>query len=610
MPESDGVGSPLEAGGDAGSSAAAAETTTEDVPSNVLQPQPHEHSSRLLFAAPDDPDGPGLQRYRAIVAQFDELFGCTETIRAAGDEWQLAHDDDGVQYWESQIAPPPDAPDSIDGGLYEYSVLLDAVDSVGEKTVNVQFRAAFSNSEHVETGEPIQSLPDDLPRGVRVQINSSNIAPRRTLDVLQALADELLDVDPDYFAAEDIHPWSRVTNLAYYVRVRRDVSEDRIVSEGGVLERLTRFGSNRRGKGELKWDNEEIMAHYQKVAMNPTNLGYLYGDHRIGKHLKSYHMKNPESAAGSVTSHPKLEVQYSTEYSTHDTAAWHAAHADDGEPCLEDVRDELETFLLNALGWGGLPLQPDSEVYVADQYWDIEAFGDERSEELAEAVVDDPTDVVAEQRRELVTDRLLQDPPTDAEQAVLEARFNGGVSDVEELAEEADVGTSTVYRVVEKFRELLTTVHGRLETRDSVVYDHLCDFVDRLGRDLSNVAESIRRLVRDRVELDDESALMQWGRRYGVEVIEQGRELEIRIQRATAMPETQIGKIIAEGAKAAFAVGANTWHAFVNAAVIANGKRYPNALTGGPEIYRSKGGEKIRRSDLRKHANLKALREL
>ncbi len=125
-----------------------------------------------------------------------------------------------------------------------------------------------------------------------------------------------IDVDSNYFREDCLHEWSRVYGLELYVRVLRSIVEDRVVDTNGVMDRLAQFSSVRRGRGEYKWDNEEIVGHRHAVAMNETSLEKLYGEHEVGKLLKSYLPKNPEKqASGSSTYHPKIEVQFNTSYS-------------------------------------------------------------------------------------------------------------------------------------------------------------------------------------------------------------------------------------------------------------------------------------------------------
>lgn len=281
------------------------------MPEDIVDPKEHESGSKLLFADEEDPDDLGLKRYFGIVSQYDRIRELAEdgaTFEAAGETWRFNHnpDEDGptVNYWEGMIETRPE--DSGDA-YYEYNIPLVAVDSVGEKKVNLQFHPGLPNATNVETGDPIGGLPDDMPEGLRVQINTANV---HTNDYLAVLTEFFRAAGITTTYLDDIHPWIRVTAMALYVRIDRGVSESKIVDRDGLLERLARFSSIRRGRGEWKWDNEEIIGHRTSVAFNTTSLEKFYPGHSVGKLLKSYHMKHPANDQGIDTSHPKLEVQW------------------------------------------------------------------------------------------------------------------------------------------------------------------------------------------------------------------------------------------------------------------------------------------------------------
>jgi hypothetical protein len=81
--------------------------------------------------------------------------------------------------------------------------------------------------------------------------------------LLQRLSDEL-GVEPDYVALENLHPWSRVTQLGRLYRVDREYSEEHLVSMGGLLERISRVAPCAGGKGSHFWDDEDVTGHYIK----------------------------------------------------------------------------------------------------------------------------------------------------------------------------------------------------------------------------------------------------------------------------------------------------------------------------------------------------------
>lgn len=236
----------------------------------MLSPQIHEAAAHLLFANPTDLDDPGLGRYFGFVSQFDRAFDFAEssvTFEAAGELWRFNHnpEEDGpsINYWEGKI----DADGQDYDAFFEYNIPVVAVDDTEEKKINFQFRPSLPEAKHVDSGNRIQSIPEDLPEGLRVQIQSSIVELDDYVTILPGLFQKL-GVHTKYL--DDIHPWSRLNALAQYVRIDRDVSESHIVDQDGLLERLARFSAIRRGRGEWKWDNEEILGHQTTVAIRDT----------------------------------------------------------------------------------------------------------------------------------------------------------------------------------------------------------------------------------------------------------------------------------------------------------------------------------------------------
>lgn len=81
-----------------------------------------------------------------------------------------------IQYWEGKIAADGQDFDAF----YKYNIPVVATDDAGEKKVNFQFRPALPDAEHVETGDPIRSMPVTV-RGVKEtpfsQARSTQIGP-------------------------------------------------------------------------------------------------------------------------------------------------------------------------------------------------------------------------------------------------------------------------------------------------------------------------------------------------------------------------------------------------------------------------------------------------
>jgi len=549
----------------------ATHTTATEVGHEIIDPGVHEFEGQFLFV-------PGLSALRgnqdgtapffAIASNFDQCLKTNEdgefdpdgtdsvgAFDAAGDTWILNHEEDRISSWESGIATRPgDA-----GEVYkEYNIGVVATDEVGRKRCNFQFRIAAPDLK-TKSGDPVGSLPDDLPEGIRVQIDSANVEPAEAFEILRALMDQM-DVDPDYFQNQYIHEWSRVVNFALYVRILRELSESKIVCRDGIIERLAKFSSRRRGSGEWKWNNKEIVGHRHGVALDTQSLEKLYEGHTVGKLLKPYHPKHPrEEASDDPLSHPKLEVQYSTEYSDpdHDKIAWSDPDGYD----FQNLRRECDEFLMYALNAAGLSLRADGDTYVSDQYWPAT----ERRRDLK--IHADKPDELRETEEQLTTYHLASDEASSSERAVLHSLADGGrPMDRHELAENSGTSTSTVQRAYETFGPVIARIErGVYDIADDVVRDKVTELLDGLEDLTEWVENGIDAIVNGRGEISEDSALATWARNHRARIRDNYDGLEVEL--AGDRDLVEVRRVLRAGLEAARATGSKAARDFADAQI-------------------------------------------
>ncbi|MCU4926908.1 hypothetical protein OB905_13115 [Halobacteria archaeon AArc-dxtr1] len=528
----------------------------------LIDPQLHKFGGQFLFVPGlGDLRGSqdGMAPYFAIVSQFDHCQMGDDgeddvgTFDSAGDTWKLNHDEEKVKYWPGKIETRPgDAGDAY----YEYQVNVVADDAVGRKRINFQFRPSLPEAVNVETGERIQSMPADLPEGVRVQVESANVTPAEIFEVLQDLMRQI-DIDAAYFDPDNLHDHSRVTGLELYVRCIREIVEKQVVETGALMDRLSQFSSVRRGRGEYKWDNEEIIGHRHAVAMNETSLGKLYrsNGHEVGKLLKSYLMKNPEKQGGP-TAEPKIEVQWNKEYSDYlggNAIPWSDPEGYD----FEDLRDELDEYLMFALNAAELPLRADPTVYVPDEYWDV------TESERDIPVHADPTEELREAEEDLTRAQLARDDTTSTDRAVIRALADGGQMHYQQIVDEADASSSSVYRAVDKFGTLIDKVgRGKYDLADDVVRSKVEDVFEALEDVTEWVEDGIEAIVDANDEIAGDSPLAQWARRHGVHLSERYDEIDAEL--TGSYSEYELRRVLRAGLKAARDTGANVAARFIS----------------------------------------------
>lgn len=533
----------------------------------LIEPMIHECKIKYLFCPDDDvlrADQDPAAPFFAIASNWHKFLATNEdgsddigVFDAAGETWRINHEK--VNKWDSAIATKRGDTGAV---YHEFNlgiVVADETDDVQEKKVNCQFRIARPDLRHHETGEPIQSLPDDLPDGIRVMIDSSNVDPDDARDVLR-VAMSRAGIDHRYFRDEYIHEWSRVINFALYARVLRDLSEEKIVSRNGLLERLARFSSVRRGRGKYAWDNEEIVGHMNKTVLDPKSLNKLYESHAVGKLLKSYHMKNPQKkASDDPTTHPKLEVQYSNDYSPSDMESVPFFDPDGYD--LDDLRHELDEFLMFALNAAGLPLTNEGDTYVADQYWSADASA--RNIEIHA----DRTDELRQAEEDMTVYQLARDDVTSSERAVLRALADGGrPMDRHELADESDTSTSTVQRAFDSFGSLIERIErGTYALADEIVADKIDELMSGLEDVTEWVEQGISSLVEKDNEIAEDSALATWARNHRALLRETYDGLEVELYGTRSKLEIQ--RVLRAGLEAARRTGSKTAAEFVDSKV-------------------------------------------
>jgi transposase len=515
----------------------------------TISPKLHEFSGALLFSDSED----NHRAYWAIVSQFepdlDERLGPFEF---KGETWEITAEK--TKYWASGIAAPDESFDTYN----EYQIHVHADDGLKERKCNFQFKIALPDARKTN-GNRI-SLPKDMPNGLRVQFQASNLDREELLQLLKALARHM-DVNTEYFATEKIHQWSRIYQFAHYVRLDRTRGEEAIVNRGGIMDRLASFGVSSRGRGDYKWDNEEVMGHRTAVGLDESTWTKLMGrNHDLGKRAKYYHPKQVRSESTSASSDalrdPKLEIQLSADY-TPGTVPWHD---------LEEVSSEIEETLINVLNWSGLPVRADPRLYRSDDYFDIQ---ESKNPEIE--IVGDATENLAEAEQNLAVAHFARGDATTAERKVIAKLTDGGDNrSVSELADETSVSESTVYRAIERYSEILDLAEGHLSFGDSVIREKFEELLGTVSEVADWAAGGVRQLVglEDGI-LDADSVLGRWARRHGIAVENSidGMVVDLGGRPLTRYEAT---KLLRAGVQAARRDGFNTLASFVESTVVWN----------------------------------------
>jgi hypothetical protein len=474
--------------------------------SGLIDVDVHGLSANLLFAEH------GLQPYWGLVDAFEPDYE-GDTITVGGEDYTI----DKSTYWSGGIADPNG---NIDDGLNEYKLALWTDDEAEDKGADFTFRAGYPHATHCDTGDEIGGMPTECPESIRVQVESTNLSRLDVLVLLQALASHI-DLNPSYF--QDAHEWSSIYGIEAYVRVHRDVAVDRLVSTGGVLEELEQF-SHGQGRGEYKWDHEDIEGHYEGVALGPTNWSKLLPEQTLAKRLKCYQPKyvRGEHRSDDPLYHHKLECQYWADYSD-ESLDWDNYDA---------IFGELRQTVLNALNWADVPLEPTADAYVEDAYFDVERCADDVE------IVANPMPELEETQQATARESLMDPETSPAEWDIVEAMVGAGSRHYQAVAEAAGRSSSSVYRAVEQFDTVLEIDGGELRFVDDVVRQEIETIVDRFQQATENTLDAVRRaadkanpLSRGDDENDEPSPVERWMNRHGIVPTETYDGLEFSLDR-------------------------------------------------------------------------------
>ena len=533
------------------------QTFDAEGPIPCVEPRVHAFGAHLLFSQPDvtEQDHPGsLAPYDAIVSQYEPTIADDVGSFVFDDElWEI--NPDKTRYWSGGIAAPGRPYETFN----EYQIAVRAQDGLGERKATLQFRPSIPDARTAD-GERIGSMPEDLPYGLRVQANSSNLEPDEVIPLIRRLAEEM-DINSHYFADECVHETSNAYQMEMYLRLDRDAGEQHVAGKGAVLDQLALFGSNNRGKGEYKWDNEKVIGHRNAVTLDEFTWEKLTDkQQRIAKLVKYYH---PEFARSEETSadddplsDPKLELQWNKEYSNRSSVPWDDEDAFD----VDSLRRELDESMLNVLLWSGLPTRADPRVYTPDHYFDA----DESERDLD--LVENRMPSVQEGEEEQAVAHFARGDASEGERSVLAALTDGGDNaDVERLADMSDTSRSTVYRAADKFDDLVEVADAKMSFEDGVIREKFQDLLNTFEDVTEWVVGGVRQLASEESSMiDQDSALARWARRHGVSITESRDGMVVDLG-GRPLSRLELVKLIRAGVDAARGSGSLAYRRFISA---------------------------------------------
>ncbi|WP_238709232.1 DUF7845 domain-containing protein [Natronorubrum halophilum] len=425
-----------------------------------------------------------------------------------GERWVVS-----VGYQVGGLEPRPT--DTVDGNLREYRVTAHGEEE-RKLPLLIQPRLDWSSERRP------QSVPSDLGLATNVKLEQcvnldpdeiENLIPR----MMSAIATKAgVDWHPGYLTGTP-HEYSRCTQYERYLRANREYAR-KIVRSDGIFHRLFHLLADQEGsKIVFSADNRDVVGYNHQLQLPTRAVSEMFPDGtRHGMQLKHYHpehvRKDEKNDDGELDPlyHPKLGSLFKK--GLNDGAhPWNE---------IDDLTQELEETLINVLEWAEIPTK-GSGSFVSDWHFDA----NERSE-LDIALFDDPTPAVEASQESVLISTMTR--LSDRDQDILKgvAMTDGGSAHVDELTDETNWSTSTVYRALRKLGDLLENENGNV----SFISQKIRDRVHELVNQLDETVEATTRIIEDTLQVDPRDlkrkgrAWQNWLTRYGAELIRDGEQ--------------------------------------------------------------------------------------
>jgi len=463
-----------------------------------VDPQTHEASAYLNYAAGDGEDYDGLQPYFALsdlcINEFDGYHEL-EGVEIDGDVWDVR-----LNYSKSGIRPRPSDP--VGGDVfYEFDVHL-----IGPGQAKVSFNLSPRYEEmHGPDGDSI-SLPwqhVDPDEGICVYAQGSNIEIDRYPGLLARAIFEIADVaEIGFYHGYFDQPFSgRITDLERYVRITRPMNE-KLIGNDGVMNRLAMHLSGVDGtKGSYKWDNEKVRGHHHVLRHGSTAANELVAHHKLGGQIKSYLPEHPEQFdENDPLFHPKVGAKFVSGRSRTGAVDWSDRR---------EVVQEIDERLLSILTWADIPTSAGGTTYVSDDH-----FGAHPAADPVPIHSDPLPRLEAEQEHLLVN--CLRDM-TDSDETIVQEISADGGTHARDLSESTGLSLSTIYRCLERLDGVLESDNGHVQFVTKKLRQEVRTLFDSVQDHLESAADRVASLVDMDARQSASSAFDRWLKKYGAE---------------------------------------------------------------------------------------------
>jgi len=529
-----------------------------------LLPQPHEFSAYLKWAD-------SLSTYFGLVSlykmhDFEEYGNLRAGIEFGGEEWNVE-----FGYADNPGLATPD--DSTDLGRWDWRL-----DDVPEFLIRV-YPAAYQSFKDAKDENRKRAYFRVRPRwpgitsksgknipnphnilGVDVETRGSYFEfdqyPTVLFEALRELRERqeefgwnsFTGVDYQALHPDEIHESSNITDAELYVRAKKGET-GRVFALDGTLHRISLIlGRERSGYSKTVRDDRECAGYYHTATICAMRAAEVVGGHDLPKEFKHYHMKNPEAVAGTELENPKIGVSYQNSLFD-DTLRFSD---------VDQLHKELEEGLLNVLNWSDLPVTPDHQKYVADDYFKVDG------EARMVKVIDNPLPRIAQQQDDEIRMFATAANLYETDVAITdELVTDGGHISPAELAERIGVHIDTVYRALKRLGDLVIHDYGSVELASKHIAEGIVEHIESARRSVTaTLEEATDDIIRADTYGDGNGPWERWLRNYVRDRKERddGREL---LELAPQATREEVKRILRTGAAKWAEVTGNDWRQFV-----------------------------------------------
>ncbi|WP_233511908.1 AsnC family protein [Haloferax sp. Atlit-12N] len=515
-----------------------------------LLPQPHEFSAYLKWAE-------SLSTYFGLISlykmhDFEEYGNLRAGIEFGGEEWNLE-----FGYADDPKIAVPD--EDTDLGRWDWRLEGDTVPefmirlypetypSFQEAKDDNRKRAYFRVRPRwpgvkSKSGKNISNPHDIL--GVDVETRGSYFEfdeyPSLLFEALRELRERqdefgwnsFTGIDYDALHPEKVHKSSNVTDAELYVRAKKGET-GRVFALDGTLHRIALIlGGERSGYSKTVRDDRVCEGWYHTSTVCAMRAAEIVGGHELPKEFKHYHVKNPDAVAGTPLENPKIGVSYQNSLYD-DTLRFHD---------VDQLHKELDEALLNVLNWSDLPVTPDHQMYVADDYFAVE--GEARMAKVA----DNPLPRIAQQQEDEIRMFATAGNLVETDVAITEELVtDGGHISPADLAERIGVHIDTVYRALKRLGDLVIHDYGSVELASKHIANGIVEHIESARRTVeATIEEATDDIIRADTYGHENDPWSRWLRNYVVD--RKDGEYRERLELDDQPDRNDIRRIIRSGA--------------------------------------------------------------